>query len=421
MESEKKQFRHAPGPITKEKLESFEVKESMTQLRKRDNKIEEKKEEIKPVPEKHEPTNVLSSLLDSDLLENISEDDDILDLDEEEPGKDVSAAVSARGGRGRGGRGGRGRDQFPGPSRGGKSERPEKSSTRGGRGGKSDSKRGGITSNKWNEGEEPVDNEEDKKQKKPESLMANPQPNPSGFMPRGQPSRRGRGEGRIKQGNVLGRQKMGEFGAPEEIGEWGDSMSGGGRGKGRGGKNKKERPGSGAADDVEEWETASETSLEEREKRNKGRGFENQSGRGRGAGRGGRGAGHQVGNHWTDKPGSRGRGGSGNAVSGSLTGAGGLAEPGAEPEQSSPDTRAPALENFDTVSDFTSSDDWSAGMRGQRMMRQEDKKTLNKSTFDRRQNKLPPRLAKQREVAKAQVNTDNLIINILILCLVDTI
>ena len=108
-------------------------------------------------------------------------------------------------------------------------------------------------------------------------------------------------------------------------------------------------------------------------------------------------------------------------MSGSLTGAGGLAEPGAEPEQSSPDTRAPALENFDTVSDFTSSDDWSAGMRGQRMMRQEDKKTLNKSTFDRRQNKLPPRLAKQREVAKAQVNTDNLIINILILCLVDTI
>ena len=72
---DKKQFRHAPGPITKEKLESFEMKESMTQLSKRGSKPEEKKDE-KPA-EKVEPTNVLSSLLDSDLLENISEDDDI--------------------------------------------------------------------------------------------------------------------------------------------------------------------------------------------------------------------------------------------------------------------------------------------------------------------------------------------------------
>ena len=69
---DKKQFRHAPGPITKEKLESFEMKESMTQLSKRGAKPDEKKDE-KPNTEKVEPTNVLSSLLDSDLLENISE------------------------------------------------------------------------------------------------------------------------------------------------------------------------------------------------------------------------------------------------------------------------------------------------------------------------------------------------------------
>ena len=31
-EQDKKQFRHAPGPITKEKLESFEMKKSMTQF-----------------------------------------------------------------------------------------------------------------------------------------------------------------------------------------------------------------------------------------------------------------------------------------------------------------------------------------------------------------------------------------------------
>merc|ERR1719410_3366393 len=156
----------------------------MTQLKKRETKVEKKDD--KPSSEKIEPTNVLSSLLDSDLLENISEDDDILDNDEEE--KEVIAPV----GRGRG---------------------------RGGRGGRGEGKRGGGNQNKWNETEENVENEEEKKPKKPEALMANPQQNPSGFMPRGQPSRRGRGEGRIKQGNVLGRQKMGEFGGQEEIGD----------------------------------------------------------------------------------------------------------------------------------------------------------------------------------------------------------
>merc|ERR1719210_1208037 len=203
-EQDKKQFRHAPGPITKEKLESFEMKESMTQLRKRDSKSEDKKDD-KPSSEKIEPTNVLSSLLDSDLLENISEDDDILDNDEEE--KEVIAPVGRGRGRGRG-RGERdNRQQAVGHGRGGKVERAERGGGRGGRGGRGEGKRGGGNQNKWNETEENVENEDEKKPKKPEALMANPQQNPSGFMPRGQPSRRGRGEGRIKQGNVLGRQK----------------------------------------------------------------------------------------------------------------------------------------------------------------------------------------------------------------------
>merc|ERR1712025_505903 len=96
---DKKQFRHAPGPITKEKLESFEMKESMTQLSKRGSKPEEKKDE-KPA-EMVEPTNVLSSLLDSDLLENISEDDDILDNDDTE---EKEGSVSSSRGRGSSGR-----------------------------------------------------------------------------------------------------------------------------------------------------------------------------------------------------------------------------------------------------------------------------------------------------------------------------
>ena len=315
-DSEKKQFRHAPGPITKEKLESFEMKESMTQLRKRDNKTDDKKVE-KTTPEKIEPTNVLSSLLDSDMLENISEDDDILDLEDDE-NKEITSVAVRGGGRGAARGKGRGKEegrQFIGQARGGKTERVERGGggARGGRGGRGDNKRVGQSQSKWNEGEETVEVEEEKKTKKIESLMANPQPNPSGFMPRGQPSRRGRGEGRVKQGNVLGRQKVGDFGPHEEIGEWGET----GRGKAppRMQKSKKERPGSGAGDDLEEWETASETSLEERDKRSKGK-FDNHSSRGRGGSvRGSRGGGHQPTNHWTDNK-ARGRG-SGNAVSGS--------------------------------------------------------------------------------------------------------
>ena len=471
---DKKQFRHAPGPITKEKLESFEMKESMTQLSKRGSKPEEKKDE-KPA-EKVEPTNVLSSLLDSDLLENISEDDDILDNDDTEE-KEVS--VSASRGRGSSGRGrGRGGDkdqrQFVGHGRGGKIERSERGGGRGGRGGRGDGKRGGgnqgSIQNKWNEVEESGDVDEEKKIKKPEALMANPQQNPTGFLPRGQPSRRGRGEGRIKQGNVLGRQKMGDFGGHDtEIGDWSEDKVGGRQGKvpPRMQKGKKDgmRPGSGnGGEEVEEWETASETSLEEREKRSKSK---NDSQRSRGGGRGGRGGGHQA---WTndgnkDRRGQK--GGSGNAGGGSQLGSGGSAVASGQemgPTEEAPEanqgpvqkTRAQAgIENFD-LNDYGSvhvvdqDSHWTGvdnpeadydqhsaeaegfmqvvnkkirgppgpgtghpppNMRGQdrdrrgQDMRMMDKKLNNKNTYDRRQSKLPPRLAKQREVAKAQARS----------------
>ena len=458
-EQDKKQFRHAPGPITKEKLESFEMKESMTQLRKRDSKSEDKKDD-KPSSEKIEPTNVLSSLLDSDLLENISEDDDILDNDEEE--KEVIAPVGRGRGRGRG-RGERdNRQQAVGHGRGGKVERAERGGGRGGRGGRGEGKRGGGNQNKWNETEENVENEEEKKPKKPEALMANPQQNPSGFMPRGQPSRRGRGEGRIKQGNVLGRQKMGEFGGQEEIGDWAEGGEKGGKAKvpPRMQKGKKDglRPGSGGGEEVEEWETASETSLEEREKRGKGK-ADNNGPRSRGGGRGGRGGNS---NPWGAPDTGKGarKGGPGNAGSGSQPGAGGSAEMGPTEEiPEAPPKRAPGIENFD-LTDYSSVhvvDDshWAAAdnpevdyeheaegfmqvvnkkmrggmavagpppnMRGERRppgqdprMLREDKSKMGGSkdrdrdrgnTYDRRQSKLPPRLAKQREVAKAQARS----------------
>merc|ERR1712066_1111587 len=76
VEQEKKPYRHAPGPITREKLESVEVRESMTQLKKRETPKTEEKLEEKPEPEKIEPPLALSGLVDADMLENISEDED---------------------------------------------------------------------------------------------------------------------------------------------------------------------------------------------------------------------------------------------------------------------------------------------------------------------------------------------------------
>ena len=423
------------------------MKESMTQLKKRETKVEEKKEEKQL--EKVEPTNVLSSLLDSDLLENISEDDDILDNDEEE--KEVAVAGTRGRGRGRG----RG-EKFVGHGRGNKGDRAERGerggrASRGGRDNKRGGGGGGGGQNKWNEVDEAGETEEDKKPRKPESLLSaqQQQQTSSGFLPRGQPSRRGRGEGRVKQGSVLGRAKITEFPASEEIGDWSeqaDKLPAGGRGKPqpRLGRGKKEggRPGSGGGDEVEEWETASETSLEEREKRRGGK-VEMRGGRG-GSGRG----------RAQLQPGRK--GGPGNAVSGSLSGAGGLASLGPTeteaPEAAAPTAatkRPPGIESFDLTdyagvhvvddshwADPADADSEQVGeaegfmqvvkkgrggvsnlplgqrdsmreRRGQdpRDPRMMNDKKVSKNAYDRRQSKLPPRLAKQREVAKAQARS----------------
>merc|ERR1719483_548992 len=103
MEQEKKAYRHAPGPITREKLESVEVRESMTQLKKRETSKNEEKFEEKQEPEKIEAPITLSGLVDADMLENISEDEDNL-LDEGE--KEVTTSNN----RGRGRRRGRGKE-----------------------------------------------------------------------------------------------------------------------------------------------------------------------------------------------------------------------------------------------------------------------------------------------------------------------
>merc|ERR1719350_2067922 len=234
-----------------------------------------------------------------------------------------------------------------------------------------------------------------------------------------------------------------------------EKKSGGGRAKVSGrGKNKKEgaRPGSGGGEEGEEWETASETSLEEREKRNKARG-ESQSVRARGGGRGGRG-GQQQGGHW-DKP----RRGAGNAGGGSQTGAGGPAEGHREGTPEAPAKRGPGIENFD-LNDYAGVvivDDpqWVEGREGENQgeynnmenaegfmqvvnkktrggmgpqMKDRDRrmvdnrmndrndyrrpggpdmfdKKMSKTAYDRRQSKLPPRLAKQREVVRAQARS----------------
>lgn len=310
----------------------------------------------------------------------------------------------------------------------------------------------------WGDSEEVAEGEE--KPKKPEALMANPQQNPSAFMPRGQPSRRGRGEGRVKQSSGLGRQKIGEFGGQEEIGDWSEAP--GDKSKTRpprmkDGRGKKDglRPGSGGGDEVEEWETASETSLEEREKR--GKSGKDAVVRGRGGRGGGRGAANNgcwpgMGEVSGSKQGSRIKQGPGNAGSGSQPGAVGSAPEVTErPEDSgeAPNiSRGPGLENFD-LNDYSSvhvvddTSHWGAPDSGEPDFDQEggsfmqvvnkklrggttmtgppphlrgsdrrgldrgmmDKKLSNKNTFDRRQSKLPPRLAKQREVAKAQART----------------
>jgi len=271
LEQEKKPYRHAPGPITREKLESVEVRESMTQLKKRETVKNDEKLEEKEEPEKIETPLTLSGLVDVNMLENISDDEDNL-LDEGE--KEITPASNRGRGRGRG-RGEKDRQYVSYPR--GKGERGGDRGGRAGRGGRSENKRGGGAQNRWNETEDVDDNEEDRRVKKQFGQNQNHNQNNSyGFTPRGQPSRRGRGEGRGRQGGGVGRQRGFEEFNSEEIGEWGDDegeRKSGGRGKmpprmQKSGRREGNRPGSGGAgEDGEEWETASETSLEEREKK----------------------------------------------------------------------------------------------------------------------------------------------------------
>ena len=145
LESEKKGVRQAPGPITRERLEQVEAREqgmtTLTQLKKREpgGKQEEKVEPINVEVEKVEVSGVTLSLIDPDLLENISDEEENFDASEVD--KNLEAAtVGARGGRGSsrgGGRGGRG-DGGKFAARGKNESRGERGAGggRGGRGGR---------------------------------------------------------------------------------------------------------------------------------------------------------------------------------------------------------------------------------------------------------------------------------------------
>ena len=465
LESEKKGVRQAPGPITRERLEQVEAREqgmtTLTQLKKREpgGKQEEKVEPSNIEVEKTEVSGVTLSLIDPDLLENISDEEENFDASEVD--KNLEAAtMGGRGGRGAsrggGGRGGRG-DGGKFAARGKNEPRVERGAGggRGGRGGRGEGKgRGGAAPNRWNETQQPLQQaeEEDGSSKGFGQPAVGSQ---WGFLPRGQPSRRGRGAGGRQDGRGGGaaRVKGFEDGGAEEIGEWGDDemekKSGGGRTKVGGGRSKAKkegpRPGSGGGEEGEEWETASETSLEEREKRSKvATSAPARGGRANGT-RGGRGQG--TGGFWEGK-GRRGG-----------TTAGGSAPGGQEVKEGTPEPKrvGPSIDNFDLsdhagvaiVDDSAWSEDQSGdfggeiggdfmqvvnkktrgGMAGppgkererrpmeQRMGERGDgrggygrgppgpeifDKKMSKTAYDRRQSKLPPRLAKQREVSRAQ-------------------
>ena len=445
MEGEKKQqLRQAPGPITREKLEQGEVREGMTQLKKRGDSGN-KEEKVEEVEKSEHNVSATLSLIDPDMLENISDDEEAFE------GQDVEkevAAVTARGGpkggRGRGARGG-GEGERKAATRGNDRGRGERGA-RGGRG-RGEGKRGGGAppQNKWMENEEVEEN-------KPFGGVLGQQGGQWGFMPRGQPSRRGRGAGGRQEARGGGPPRMKGFeDAGDEIGEWGDDemekKSGGRGGKtiaARGQKGKKEgpRPGSGAGEEGEEWETASETSLEEREKRSKAAAPARGGGRGAVRGRGQGQAAGGTGGYWDSK---------------ARRGQQGPPLPGQEVKEGTPEPKrvGPNIENFD-LSDhagvaIVEDSNWSeeqgvefggemggdfmqvvnkkggrGGMVGppgkererrpleQRMGERGgynragppgpeifDKK-MSKTAYDRRQSKLPPRLAKQREVSRAQ-------------------
>ena len=467
-ESEKKGVRQAPGPITRERLEQVDAQDrqgmtTLTQLKKGGpgSKQEEKADNhVNNEVEKAEVSGVTLSLIDPDLLENISDEEENFDASEADKNLEA-AAVGARGGRG-GGRGGSGRGgrgdggKFAG--RGKNESRGERGAGgRGGRAGRGEGRgRGGgaAPGSRWGETQPAQLGEEEEGISTKGFGQQAAVGSQWGFLPRGQPSRRGRGAGGRQDGRGGGAARVKGFedgGGAEEIGEWGDDemekKSGGGRAKVSGrGKNKKEgpRPGSGGGEEGEEWETASETSLEEREKRSKAAISAPSRGRG-GGGRGGRGQG--TGGFWEGK-GRRG----GSA-------AGGAAPGGQEVKEGTPEPKrvGPSIDNFDLsdhagvaiVDDSAWSEDQSGdfggeiggdfmqvvnkktrgGMAGppgkererrpmdQRMGDRGDgrggygrgppgpeifDKKMSKTAYDRRQSKLPPRLAKQREVSRAQ-------------------
>ena len=486
---EKKLARTAPGPITREKLEAAEAREltGMTQLKKRDTRPDVKQ----PAETEELLDNKLAPLVDSDLLENISEDEDTLleGGDREDRGQ----LVSLRGGRGGRQRGGQQQQQlqldprkqqqqqqqqFParsGPAGSGRGERGAGRGVgvvRGGRGG-SDNRMGRGGPGRWQENDfEGEENEEARKNRKNRDEKVGDankfsHPPPMGFTLRGQPSRRGRGgesRGRIGAGG-RGPPRSGMEGPEacvEESGDWGeeDLDRKGGRGKPMPPRmqRKREEPGrprygggkETEAGEGEEWETASENSNEEM-KRNHER---------RAADRGGRGK------PWEAR-GSR-RGGQAGPSHGANPLLVGLPMENVReqtPESGESFKKRAGIENFD-LHDYASvvvvdqgenafpADQEYEGMEGEFMQvvnrkvrpppppvvkedrrsfeRQGPKmgsvggggekvayndykyreyskeaydKKINKNSFDRRQNKLPPRLAKQREVSRAQART----------------
>ena len=141
LEEEKEAYRHSPGTITREKLESVEVTESMTRLKKREISKNEEKEEL----EKVEPPVTPSGLVDAYMLENISEDEDNL-LDE------VDIAVNSGSGRGD-------KDRQLSSYPRGKDERCH--GDRMDREGRVENKRGGRMQKRWNENEELEGNDKD--------------------------------------------------------------------------------------------------------------------------------------------------------------------------------------------------------------------------------------------------------------------
>ena len=467
-EDNKKIARAAPAPITREKLEASNQRDNMgmTQLKKRDVNIPNLSANNMAKPDagniaEQEVAHKLNPLVDSDMYENISDDDDgLLDSPEKED-KNMSGGGNVIGGGINKGRGGnaRGRGMPPGQDKRVGSQRgvggTRGMDSRGGRGERGGRGGGGRGDNKSKPRQEYYsfssydESEESKKNKKnleKGGMDAGNQPPAGAFMPRGQPSRRGRGDGRVRGplGRGGGGRHYNENGDEHEIGDWGDDESN----KGRGGKipprmqrKRDERKSRGEGDDMmDEWENESENSGEDKRKRDSGRG-------GRGGGRG-----------WDSRGGGRGRGGMMNN-SGQMMGPGGFINDNREqtPESEAAKKRT-GIDNIDlhdfagvvVVDQETSGGDheMDGSETGEFMqvvnkktrppMGREEKKPYEQKSYDRpgmkmndnrdnrggngdkygrdfnKQNKmyafekrkqLPPRLAKVREESRAQART----------------